>query len=52
MTPAPLDNSLPKQLNEQEAYYDIHIRNQKVLRKSQPANNTTKPAGGSNPFDF
>ena len=55
MTPAPLDNSLPKQLNEQEAYYDIHIRNQKILRKPQPNNPNNKPLPGnknSNPFDF
>ncbi len=49
MSKAPADNSLPNQLDESKAYYDIRIRNQKVLRKA-PAN----PNGGSNnnPFDF
>ena len=53
MSKAPLDNSLPKQLNEKEAYYDIRERNQKILRKGNPTpNNKPSGAGGSNPFDF
>lgn len=56
MTPAPHNNELPKQLNESEVYYDIHIRNQKVLRKSAPQGSGSNTSGskpsGSNPFDF
>ena len=42
MTPAPADNSLPKQLDTQAVYYDVRIRNQKVLRKNTP--NSNKPS--------
>ena len=49
MTKAPPNNKLPQQLDEQALFYDIRIRNQKVLKKA-PANNGG--FGGSNPFDF
>lgn len=52
MTPAPADNSLPQRLDEDEIYYDIRKRNEKVLKKS----GGTGPGGslpkGNNPFDF
>ena len=47
MTKAPLDQKLPQQLDEHALYYDIRIRNQKILKSGSGA-----PAGGSNPFDF
>jgi type IV secretion system protein VirD4 len=51
MTPAPRDSRLPQQLDTQAIYYDIRIRNQKVLKK--PANPGAPGGGGSkNPFDF
>ena len=60
MTKAPPDGSLPNQLDEQAMYYDIRIRNQKILKKQGAPNGGnpvnpgggTRPAGGSNPFDF
>ena len=48
MEKAPASNALPQQLNEQEMYYDIRIRNQKVLKNT----NTGGGFGGGNPFDF
>lgn len=50
MTPAPPDNSLPKVLNEKEIFYDIRIRNEKILKKNQP--NINGSTGSNNPFDF
>ena len=51
MTPAPRDSRLPQQLDTQAIYYDIRIRNQKVLKK--PANPGAPGGGGpKNPFDF
>ena len=46
MTKAPRNQTLPQQLDEQALYYDIRIRNQKILKNSS--------GGGvsSNPFDF
>ena len=46
MTKAPRNQTLPQQLDEQALYYDIRIRNQKILKNSG--------GGGvsSNPFDF
>ena len=55
MTKAPPSNILPKQLDEQAIYYDIKIRNQKILRKNAPPAGNGGFAGfggGSNPFDF
>ena len=45
MSKAPLNGRLPQQLDEQALYYDIRIRNQKILK-----NTATAPK--SNPFDF
>ena len=45
MSKAPLSGRLPQQLDEQALYYDIRIRNQKILK-----NTATAPK--SNPFDF
>ena len=45
MTKAPKDGRLPQQLDEQALYYDIRIRNQKILK-------TAPSAPRSNPFDF
>ncbi len=43
---------VPKPINEEEMFYDIRIRNNKILRGGK----TTAPAGGgnasNNPFDF
>lgn len=49
MTKAPPIVALPQQLNEQEVYYDIRVRNQKILKKAP-----TQGGGNSsnNPFDF
>ncbi len=47
MQKAPPDDKLPQQLDEQALYYDIRIRNQKILKK------TGAPGGGApsgNPF--
>lgn len=43
MQKAPPDDILPQQLDERALYYDIRIRNQKVLKK------TGAPAGGGAP---
>ncbi|MGN0961590.1 MAG: type IV secretory system conjugative DNA transfer family protein [Christensenellales bacterium] len=48
MHKAPPNNKLPQQLNEQAMYYDIRIRNQKVLKNTSSGNF----GGSSNPFDF
>ena len=48
MEKAPASNTLPQQLDEQAMYYDIRIRNQKVLKNT----NTGGVFGGGNPFDF
>ena len=45
MAKAPLSGKLPQQLDEQALFYDIRIRNQKILKNTQ-----TAPK--SNPFDF
>ncbi len=42
---------LPKPINEEEMFYDIRIRNNKILRGGRPAS-ATQPASGSNNFDF
>lgn len=49
MEKAPASNALPQQLNEQEMYYDIRIRNQKVLKNT---GGNGGGFGGGNPFDF
>jgi len=54
MSPAPANNSLPQKLDEQAIYYDIRLRNQKILKK--PGSNNggapAAPKGNANPFDF
>lgn len=47
MEKAPASTRLPQQLDEQAMYYDIRIRNQKILRNTGGGNQ-----GGGNPFDF
>lgn len=47
MEKAPASNRLPQQLDEQAMYYDIRIRNQKVLRNTGGGS-----TGSGNPFDF
>jgi len=49
MTKAPKDGRLPQQLDEQAIYYDIRIRNQKILKTSNSGGGF---GGGNNPFDF
>ena len=52
MTKAPPTVALPQQLNEQEVYYDIRVRNEKILKKAQSNNGSTGGNKPSNPFDF
>ena len=53
MSPAPANMSLPQKLDEQAIYYDIRLRNQKVLKKAGSNGGTpTAPKGNANPFDF
>ena len=52
MTPAPEDRQLPQKLDEQAIYYDIRIRNEKVLKKANQNNNSSANGNSSNPFDF
>lgn len=47
MDRAPASNKLPQQLDEQAMYYDIRIRNQKILK-----NVGGSTSGSNNPFDF
>jgi len=54
MSRAPASNTLPKQLDQEAIFYDIRIRNAKILKKTMP-NQTGGNGGGnnnSNPFDF
>jgi len=51
MSLAPANGNLPQQLDESKVFYDIRIRNQKVLKKATPAGNNGGGASG-NPFDF
>ena len=46
MTKAPADGRLPQQLDEHALYYDIRIRNQKILKT------VDAPPRPSNPFAF
>lgn len=46
MTKAPKDGRLPQQLDEQALYYDIRIRNQKILKT------VDAPPRPTNPFAF
>ena len=45
MERAPENNELPKVLDEKALYYDIRIRNQKVLQNSGDNNNGAPPGG-------
>lgn len=48
---APPSDALPQQLDEHALYYDIRIRNQKVLKKTAPnTGGGGTPLGGGNPF--
>ena len=53
MSPAPMNGNLPQQLDESKVFYDIRIRNEKVLKKGGTNNGSAgnnKPS--ANPFDF
>ena len=51
MAKAPRDGRLPQQLDEQALYYDIRVRNQKIL-KTNTDTGSNGGFGGSNPFAF
>ena len=52
MSRAPADNKLPQQLDEQALYYDIRVRNQKILKTANTGGGNGGGFGGGNPFDF
>ncbi|MBE5736548.1 MAG: type IV secretory system conjugative DNA transfer family protein [Clostridiales bacterium] len=52
MQKAPRNDKLPQQLDEQALFYDIRVRNQKILKTTPNGGGAGGGFGGANPFDF